>query len=146
MNEALAIKTINVTPPAAVVDNADFVTAAVDTLGFRYCSFEIVLGALDVDVAALKVQHSDDDGVADAYADLDNAAFVGADLPQDTEDNGIFAIHVDKRGAKKRYLKLVFTGGNGAVGTFACVLARLSRGETYPRSAADRGYTREVFV
>jgi len=147
MNDALNTKTLIVSPPVAVKDNAAFTCAAVDTLGFRYCSFEIVIGALDVDVAALKLTHSDDDGSADAYADIDGADFsVDSTLPQDDEDNKVFAIHVDMRGGKKRYLKLAFTAGDGAVGTYATVIARLSRAETFPRSAADRGYTRELFV
>jgi hypothetical protein len=147
MNDALNQKIVIVSPPIAVKDNAAFTCAAVDTLGFRYVSFEIVLGALDVDVAALKLQHSDDDGSSDAYADIDGADYsVDSTLPQDDEDNKIFAIHVDMRGGKKRYLKLSFTAGDGAVGTYATVLARLSRGETFARTAADRGYTRELFV
>jgi hypothetical protein len=148
MNDALNTKTLNVTPPAAVKDNASFVCAAVDTLGFRYCTFEIVLGALDIGVSALKLQTSNDDASADPYADIVGADYsVDSTLPAATEDNGIFAIHVDLRGSgKKRWLKLVFTAGDGAVGTYATVLARLSRGEVFARSAADRGYTRELFV
>jgi hypothetical protein len=147
MNDALNIKTINVTPAGAIKDNASFTAAAVDMLGFRFCTFEISLGATDIDVAALKLQHSDDDGSADAYADVDGADYaVDSTVPQDDEDNKIFAIHVDMRGGKKRYLKLVFTAGDGAAGTYADVKARLSRPETFLRSAADRGYTRELFV
>ena len=147
MNDALNTKTVIVSPPVAVKDNAAFTCAAVDMLGFRYVTFEIVLGALDVDVAALKLTHSDDDGSTDPYVDVDGADFsVDSTLPQDDEDNKAFAVHVDMRGGKRRYLKLGFTAGDGAVGTYATVLARLSRGETFPRSAADRGYARELFV
>lgn len=147
MNDALNQKTVIVTPPAAIVDNAAFPTTAVDMRGYRFCTFEIILGALDIAVAVLKLRHSDDDGATDAYTDIDGADYsVDGTLPSATADNGIVAIHVDMRGGKKRFLDLSFTGGDGAAGTFACVLARLSRGETFARSAADRGYAAELFV
>jgi len=146
MNDALNQRTVIVTPPAAIVDNAAFVTAPVDTFGYRYVTFEVVLGALDIAIAALKLRHSDDDGVADAYVDVDGGDYsVDGTLPSATADNGIVAIHVDCRG-KRRFLDLSFTGGDGSAGTYACVLARLSRGETFARSAADRGYAAELFV
>jgi hypothetical protein len=146
MNDALNQTVRIVTPPAAIVDNAAFVTAAVDTFGFRYATYEIYLGALDIAVAVLKLRHSDDDGVADAYVDVDGADYsVDGTLPGATADNGVIAIHVDCRG-KRRYLDLSFTGGDGSAGTYAMVVARLSRGETFPRSAADRGYAAELFV
>lgn len=147
MNDSLNQKVVIVTPPAAIVDNAAFTTAAIDTLGYRYVTIEIILGALDIAIAALKLRHSDDDGGSDAYADLDGADYsVDGTLPSATADNGIVAIHVDMRGGKKRWLDLSFTGGDGSAGTFACVIARLSRAETFARSAADRGYAAELFV
>lgn len=146
MNDALNQKVVNVTPPAAINDNAAYVTKSIDTQGARYCTFEIVLGALDIAVAVLKLRHSDDDGNSDAYADVSGANYaVDSTVPAATEDNGIFAIHVDCRG-KRRWLDLSFTAGDGSAGTFACVLARLSRLESLPKSAADRGYVRELFV
>lgn len=147
MNDALNQKTVTVIPPQVVKDNAGWTTNAVDTLGFRYVTFEFYTGAMDIDMAALKLQQSDDNGDADAYADIDGADYsVDSTVPQDDEDNKVFAIHVDMRGGKKRWLKPVATGGDGAVGTYLFACARLSRGESFARTAADRGYTRELFV
>lgn len=148
MNDALNQKVVIVIAPGVIKDNASWTVNAVDTLGYRYCTFEFYTGAMDVDMAALKMQASDDDGDQDAYADLDSGDYsVDSTLPQDDEDNKVFAIHVDLRGqGKKRFLKPVATGGDGAVGTYLCGVARLSRGETFARTAADRGYTRELFV
>lgn len=147
MNDALNQKVVIVIPPQAIKDNAGWTATAVDTSGYRYATFEFYTGAIDVDMAALKLQHSDDDGDQDAYADLDGADFsVDSTLPQDDEDNKGFAIHVDMRGGKKKFLKPVATGGDGAAGTYLFALCRLSRGESFARSAADRGYARELFV
>src|ERR1041384_4761231 len=119
MNDALNIETRIVTAPGVVKDNSAFTCAAVDTLGKRYCSFEFIFGATDVDMATLKLQESDDDGSSDAYADVDGADFsVDSVLPQDDEDNKIFAIHVDMRGGRKRYLKPVAVPGDGSGGTY----------------------------
>ena len=139
-------RVINVTPPAAIVDNAGFTTAAVDTRGFRKCTFLVILGALDIALAAFKLQESDDNGSSDAFADVDGADFsVDGTLPSATADNGIYAIRVDLRG-RERYLDLVLTGGDGTAGTFATVLAVLEEPEIIPTTATGRGLAAELAV
>lgn len=139
-------KVLNVTPPAAIVDNAAFTTAAVDTKGYRRCTFLVVLGALDIALAAFKLRESDDDGSADAYADVDGADFsVDGVLPAATKDNKIYAIRVDLRG-RERYLDLTLTGGDGTLGTYATVIAILENPEIIPTTAAGRGLEAELAV
>ncbi len=139
-------KVVNVTPPGAIVDNAAFTTAAVDTKGFRHCTFLVILGALDIALAVFKLQESDDDAVADAYADVDGADYsTDSTLPAATTDNSIYAIRVDLRG-RERYLNLSLTGGDGSAGTYATVIAVLEGPEIVPSTAVQRGLADELAV
>ena len=144
MIEASATKTVAITPPAAIVDNAAFTTSSVDTIGFRHCIIYVLLGALDIAVAAMKLRESDDDS---SYADVSGGDFSvsPATLPAATDDNKLYAIHVDLRG-RKRYLDLSLTGGDGTLGTYAVAWAVLSRGEESPNSVTERGMAQELFV
>ncbi len=144
MNQQQRTKIVSITPPAAIVDNAAFTTASVDTKGWRYCSLYIYLGALDIAVAAMKVRHSDDDST---YADVTGADFSvsPATLPAAIDDNLIFIVHLDTRG-KKRYFDLSLTGGDGVAGSYITVFAILSRGETFPDTAAEQGASQVLTV
>lgn len=145
MIEGLNQKFVNVTPPAAIKDNASFATTTVDTKGWGFVTFLISLGATDIALAALKLQESNDSGMSGA-ADVSGADYsVNSTLPTATDDNNLFAIHVDCRG-RKRYLDLVFTAGDGAAGTFGSAVAILSRPKISPSSATDRGLTGELAV
>lgn len=139
------LKVVNVTPPAAIVDNASFTTNEIDTLGFDYCTVYVSLGATDVDMTALKVQESDTSG--SGHADVTGLVFGTSDdadsgttsaLPLSTDDNGVFAFHIDLKG-RKRYLDIVATAGNGAAGTYASILAVLDRANNVPTTAVERG-------
>ena len=101
----------------------------------------VALGASDIAIAALKLQTADADT---GYADLAGATYAAA-LPADDADNGVYAFFVDLRG-KKRFFDLVATAGNGSTGTFITAWAVLSRGETAPNSAAERGLAAQLFV
>lgn len=140
MHNLQACKFLNVTPPAAIVDNAAFTTATIDTKGWRDLTVLVSLGALDIAVVAMKLQESDDSGMSGAV-DITGAVFgtnPAPALPSATDDNKIYAFFVELKG-RKRYIDLSLTGGDGALGTFASVLAVLDRGEEFPDSAADRG-------
>jgi hypothetical protein len=146
MRQIMNTKTVAVTPPGAIVDNAAFTTAAIDTLGFRFVTIIVLLGALDIAVAALKLQESNDSGMSGA-TDVPGADFSvsPATLPAATDDNNLFAIQVDMRG-RKRYLDLSLTGGDGSAGSYATVLAVLSEPEQSPNTAAKRGFTQELIA
>jgi hypothetical protein len=132
-------KYLNVTPPAAIVDNAAFGTATIDTIGYRALAVIVQLGALDIAIAAMKLQESDAANMSGA-TDIPGADFSVAPLtlPSATADNGLYAIFVNLVG-RKRYIDLSLTGGDGATGTFASVLAILDRAEETPNTAAERG-------
>lgn len=144
MDQVKNQKFVNVTPPGAIVDNAAFTTAAVDTKGWKRITFLVILGALDIALAAFKLRESDDDS---SYSDVSGADFsVDSTLPAATADNNIYAIHVDLDGTRKRYMDLSLTGGDGTAGTYATVIAVLSRPEESPDSASERGFAAELSV
>src|ERR1041384_5380382 len=105
-------KLVAVTPPGALVDNAAFTTAVIDTLGWDYCTIYCIFGAMDIAMAALKVQEDD----ALNGSNLNSAAHVAglvsgtstdiagnaSALPSATADNTIFAFDIDLR-SRKRY-------------------------------------------
>lgn len=148
MNPAQNTKVVNVIPPQAIKDNGSWTANPVDTKDWDYATFYFHVGATDIAMAALKLQESDDDASADAYADVAGAVFGGASvtdidgvasaLPSATDDNKVFAIEVDCRNVE-RYLKPVATAGDGSTGTFLSALCVLSRGKITPVTAAERG-------
>lgn len=140
-----------ITPPAAIVDNAAFTTAEIDTLGFRFIEIFVMLGATDIAFTVLKVQESDVSG--SGFADIVGTRF-GTDnqdtgaisvLPSATDDNKIFKFEIDLRG-RKRYLDLNLTIGDGTVGGFAVAWAELHRGENAPTTAAQKGVAQNMRV
>ena len=143
MNQLQNTKLVSITPPAAIVDNASYTTASIDTQGFDYMQVVVYLGATDIAMTALKLQESDTDG---SYADVtglvfgtsSNIAGSTSTLPSATDDNKFFVFDVDLRG-RKRYFDLVATAGDGTAGTFLTAFAILSRGKDQPVTAAERG-------
>ncbi|VTS03557.1 Uncharacterized protein OS=Marichromatium purpuratum 984 GN=MARPU_09545 PE=4 SV=1 [Gemmata massiliana] len=138
-------KTVLVTPPAAIVNNAAFATATIDTLGFSYLEIFVAFGAMDIGSTLLKVQESDDPGMSGAVDVVGtrvgtdpNDTGAASTLPSATSDNTMFKFEIDLKG-RKRYLDLFLTGGNGATGTFAVAWANLHEGDSAPTSAADKG-------
>lgn len=146
MHEAMKQKAVAITNPGAIVDNAAFTTAIIDTRGFAFLTIIVVLGALDIAVAAFKLQESNDSGMAGA-ADVSGADFSvsPATLPAATDDNKLYAIQVNLKG-RKRYLDLTLTGGDGTAGTYAAAIALLSEASEVPASATDRGFAQELIV
>lgn len=138
-------KTVLLTPPAAIVDDAAFTTAALDTKGFNHAEIFVAFGAMDIAATVTKVQESDDSGMSGAADVTGLIAGTSANdtgststLPSASSDNTILKFEVDLRG-RKRYLDLSLTGGNGSTGTYAVVWANLFEGEKPPTSASEKG-------
>lgn len=142
-------KLVSVTPPAAIVDNAGYTTAEIDTYGYDYCVINVYLGATDIAMAALKVQESDTSG--SGFADVTGLVFgtsandagSTSTLPSATDDNKFFSFFIDLKG-RKRYLGLVATAGDGTTGTYLTAWAELWRGKEPPRTAAQAGYSQRL--
>lgn len=141
------IKIVPVVNPAAIVDAAAFTTATIDTKGWDEALFVVHFGAMDIAVAAFKLQESDDSGMSGA-ADISGADFSvsPATLPSATADNTLFGIHVKLGGSRKRYMDLSLTGGDGTLGTFASAIVILGKGEANPATVADRGFNQLLYV
>lgn len=143
------LKFVNVSPPVAILDNASATTTVIDTLGWDYCTIVVQLGATDIAMAALKVQEAEATASATAltggadvtglvYGTSTNTAGTTSTLPSATDDNTFVAFQVDCR-TRMRYLDLVATAGDGAVGTFVSAFAVLGRGSEAPNTAAEQG-------
>lgn len=138
-------KFVSVTPPAAIVDNASYTTAEIDTLGYDYAVIYAYLGATDIAMTALKVTESDTS--ASGHADVTGLVYgTSTDiegntsaLPTADDDNKCFAFEIDLRG-RKRYLDVTATAGNGSAGTFLTVCALLGRADENKNGVTARGY------
>lgn len=137
-------KMVNLTPPAALVDNTSWTVAELDTKDWDYAQIYVILGATDIAMAAFTLTESDTTGSGHAnvtggiFGTSANLAGDTSALPTATDDNDIFCIEVDLR-KRKRFLDLTLTAGDGTSGTYACVIAILSRGRIGPDTAAERG-------
>lgn len=144
-------KFVSMTPPAAIVDNASYTTAEIDTIGWDYCQIVVYLGATDIAMAALAVTESDTSGSGHAnvtgliFGTSTNIDGSTSTLPSATDDNKFFIFDIDLRG-RKRYLDLTATAGNGTAGTFATAFAILSRGEDVGVNAAAVGASQVLRV
>lgn len=144
MNRFQTGKFVSVTPPAAIVDNAGYTTAEIDTIGFDYCQIYAYVGATDIAMVALKVQESDTSG--SGFADVSGLIFgtsnnisgSASTLPSATDDNKAFLFEFSLKG-RKRYLDLVATAGDGTTGTYMTAWCILSRAEEAPETQAKRG-------
>lgn len=144
MVDAQNCKWVSVTPPAAIVDDASYTTAEIDTVGYDYAEIVCYLGATDIAMTALAVTESDTSGSGHAnvtglvYGTATDIDGNTSALPSATDDNKFFVFQVDLRN-RKRYLDVTATAGNGTSGTFATIFCRLSRAEESPSSVADAG-------
>ena len=137
MNALQNVKVVNVTPPAAIVDNASFTTNSIDTAGYGKLAVYFSLGATDIAMAALKLQEADDDS---AYGDITGCVYGASGapaLPSATDDNKVFGFFVNLAG-RKRYIDVVATAGDGSTGTYGSCIAVLYNGEGI-NSATERG-------
>lgn len=146
MNPLHYTKVINVTPPAAILDDASAATTAINTQGYSYCQIWVALGASDVTLAALKVQESNTDSnytditgtVLGTDTDAFGAATTLSTVASSTADNNLYCFDIDLRGRKK-WLDLVATAGNGSTGTYISAWAILARSQDGIATAAERG-------
>jgi hypothetical protein len=137
-------KIINVTPPAAVYDNASATTTSIDTRGYDWCRIIVSLGAIDIAMTALAVGESDTDGSYNNITGLvfgtsTNSAGSTSALPTASDDDDVFVFDIDLRG-RKRYLDVTATCGNSSTaGTYLSILCELYRGEKQPATATEAG-------
>ena len=140
----LDFKTVSITPPAAISDNATLTTTEIDTLGRSYMTINVYLGATDIAMAALSVTQSDTAGSGHAnitglvWGTSTNIDGTTSALPSATDDNLFQIAQIDLKG-KKRYIDVTATTGDGAAGAFVTILGILSRPQVSPISASEAG-------
>lgn len=144
MNPLQATKFLNITPPAAIKDNASWGVTEIDTLGWDYLQIVVLLGATDIAMAALTVTESDASGSGHAnvtgliMGTSTNTDGSTSALPTATDDNKIQLFEIDLRG-RKRYIDVTATAGDGTAGTYLAIVAILSRPKDVPVTATERG-------
>jgi hypothetical protein len=139
-------KYVSITPPAAIIDDASATTAEIDVSGWDHAEIIVQLGATDIAMTALAVTESDTTGSGHANVtglvygtstDIDGNTSV---LPTALQDDGIFVFQIDLRGRKK-FINVTATIGDGTLGAYITISARLSRGQIGVDSVADAGCT-----
>lgn len=137
-------KFVNLTPPAAIIDNSAVTVAELDTLGYDHAQIVVILGATDIAMSALSVTESDASGSGHAavtglvYGTSTDIDGTTSTLPAADDDNGIFLFDIDLRG-RKRYLDMSATVGDGTAGTFITIIAVLSSADESPTTVAGTG-------
>jgi len=147
------VKLVSITPPGAIVDNAAFTTNVVDLAGWQHFDIVVYLGATDIAMATLKVQESDDSGMAGATditglvcgTSLIPESGATSALPSATDDNKFFVFSGMTWG-RKRYIDVSATAGDGAAGTYAVIFVILHCGDTTTNLAADRGIAQHLLA
>jgi hypothetical protein len=125
------------------LDNATATSYVIDTAGVDYVNIDVVIGATDIALTALKVQESDaitDSTTLSSGADITGLVYGanGSTLPSATDDNKIFSFEINTQG-RKRYLQLVAVAGNGTTGV--ALAAQYNAGKVANQSldAAGKG-------
>lgn len=140
MNALQNCKFYNLTPPAAKVNNASATIASLDCLGADEAAIILSLGTTDIAHTALKLQESDDNST---WVDVAGASI--SPLPAAADGNKQFVFLVDCK-ARKRYLNVVDTVGNGTTGSFMTVQALLTKLEQGASDATTRNVKANVVV
>lgn len=141
MQKSLTAKTVLAVAPVSL-NNASATAIAVDATRSSGVSFELTVGATTGAISVFKIQSSTSSG--GTYADVTGATLTT--LPGATDDNKVYAIHIDLRDRNiNEYFKVVLTEDNTGTGIYG-VNARLWGLEEGASSATGRGYAAEVFV
>jgi hypothetical protein len=141
MNPLQHAKIINAIPPAAIKDNAEFVSNVIDLNDFAGCDyieFIGILGATDIALAVCKVMESSVKTDATTLGGTPALVKDATTKPSATNDDQPFVFGIDLRKTRERYLQLQCTAGNGTAGTFLSAICVGIPGVS-SSDAADRG-------
>lgn len=148
------MKVYNAIPPAAIIDNTSATAVAIDTLGYNLLTVFFLLGATDIAVSKLCLTECATSG--GSYTDITTPVTTLASgttgdgrLPTATDDNGVFMIQIAVGGGnpnRLRYIKALYTGGDGAAGSYAASIAILSKGEIDAYDATTRGLAGQIIA
>ncbi len=134
------LKFYNLTPPAAKVNNASATVASLDCIGADYATIIISYGTTDIAATVCKLQESDDNST---WVDITGGALTP--LPTSSDGTKQFVFYVDLK-ARKRYLNLVLTVGNGTTGSFLDVIGILGKLEQGVTDATGRNVKANLLI
>ena len=138
MKELQQTQVYQVIAPQAIKDNAAFTSYVVDTKDADYVEFVENIGATDVAAAVERVYEAD--VASDTYTLTSGTAVLDVTTKiSATADNTIRIIGVNCRNARKRYLQLQVTAGDGTSGTYLAVTAHVRRSGVRGSTATERG-------
>lgn len=147
MNSAQNIKRLQVIAPQLAVGAATPTSTSVDTAGYDYATFHLILGTVDIAAATLAIQEGD---ASTSFANITglivgtSAVFnstVASVLPASSDSGTITSFRVDLRAGRKRHLKMNLVVAGASSDSFNCCgMCELTRAETVPTTASDMGY------
>jgi len=146
--DAQATKKVLLTYPQLKDDGDLANNGYVDTKGFGYVEFLLITGLMDAALGstaegtAPKIEECDTtDGTYTAVTDAALAAAIAAD-----QGGKIHQIDVNLTdGTRKRYMRINTPhSGNGTTGVTFAAIAILSKPQTFPTSAAERGLVEHI--
>ena len=127
--------------PAVIKDDAAFSSLVIDKLDFPGCDYiEFIgcLGAIDADMAVLKVMESDTKTNSTTLGGTPALVKDSTTKPGSSDSNKTFVFGIDLRQALERYLQLQATAGDGAAGTYLAAVAVGRRQSVSSHLAANR--------
>jgi len=112
--------------PQGQVNNASFTSQVIDKTDFPgadYIEFVGIVGDTDVQLATLKLMESDTKTDATTLGGSPSEVVDASVKPGADDDDTMFAIGVDLKNSRQRYLQLQATAGNGTNGTHLAAVA-----------------------
>lgn len=150
--ELQKLKTHRFFAAQALVDNASWTSTCLDTAGLDGVLVVFATGdQVDQNMAALKVQESDTLSSATALSggtDISGADFSVSPLTLPVATTDIkkqYGVFIPIVGARKRYINVIATAGNGAAGTFASCYGFCTP-KIVPDSASERGLAQQAII
>lgn len=143
-NEMQQTKYVTMIGPQAIKDDGSWTTTEVDTEGYDYATIVFHYGTSDIAMAALAITESDSTGSGHSnvtglvVGTSENTDGDTTSLPAADDDDGFVVFEIDLK-ARKRYLDMTATAGDGSSGSYASAMCILSRANVTPTTVSGRG-------
>jgi len=125
--------------PVAIKDDAAWVSQVIDVSEADYAEVAAMIGATDIAVAVMKIMESDTKTNETTLSGSPTEVMDVTTKPGAADDNKVWVLGVNCRGARKKFIQLQMTAGDGTGGTFAAAIWRVITSGVTSSLAADRG-------
>jgi hypothetical protein len=132
--------------PQGQINNAAFTSQVIDKTDFPgadYIEFVGIVGDTDVQMSTLKLMESDTKTDDTTLGGSPSEVIDASTKPGANDDDTIFAMGIDLKKSRKRYLQLQATAGNGTNGTH---LAAVAVGQHLSQSSSKAGDRNLLFA